>query len=121
MLRNLSRYRQLNVLSIGALAAIVAASVVQVLDVSDGWRLAGHLIVLACVVGAVGYGVRHSEDKPTWLLPRIVFVFFALGSIASAIGGNYVPAMIGAVLAVILPLFMLDDRWNTLFRYRTEV
>lgn len=119
MLRNLSRYRQLNLLSVAALVALTVVGTLQVLGVSDGWRLAGHLIVICRAVGAGVCGVRHSADKPTWLLPRVVFVF-VLGSLTTLIAGDYLRAVVCAILAVILPLSMLDDRWNTLFRYRTD-
>ena len=37
------------------------------------------------------------------------------------VAGDYLPAVIAAIQTVILPLFMLDDRVNALYRYTPVV
>ena len=117
MIRGLPRYRQLNLVSIALLSAMAAVATLQGLDPSDSARTAGHLLVLVSVAAVAVFGIRRSACKPTWLLPRMTLACFALGSVASLVAGNYVVAASGALTAAILPLFLTDERWNTLFRY----
>ncbi|WP_128646425.1 hypothetical protein [Rhodococcus sp. BS-15] len=93
--------------------AVIAA--VQVLDLSNFGRVLAHVAILIFVVAAVGYGVCRAASKPTWLLPRMALAFFTLGSVASLVGGSYLPAANGAILAAILPMFLTDERWDRLF------
>jgi uncharacterized membrane protein YvlD (DUF360 family) len=85
-------------------------STVQVLDLSNVGRVSAHVATLICVVAAVVYGLFRASRKPTWLLPRMVLTFFTFGSVASLVGGSYLPAASGAIMAAILPMFSTDER-----------
>lgn len=93
---------------------------VQVFDTSDVGRVLAHVAILASVGAAVAFGVRHTGRKPTWLLPRMALAFFTLGSMASLVGGSYLPAANGAILAAILPVFLIDERWDRLFGHSQD-
>ncbi|OZD63514.1 hypothetical protein CH272_17505 [Rhodococcus sp. 05-340-1] len=120
MIRALPRYRQLNLVSIALLGTMAAIATLQVLDPTHVGRLLAHVAILVCVSAAVVYGVRHAGRKPTWLLPRMALACFTLGCFASLVAGNYLPATTGAIMAVIAPMLLTDERWNRLFRFRFE-
>ncbi|MEK8073933.1 hypothetical protein [Rhodococcoides navarretei] len=69
---------------------------------------------------AVVFGVCRAARKPTWLLPRVTLAFFTLGSMASLVGGSYLPVANGAILAAILPMFLTDGRWDRLFGHTQD-
>ncbi|KZF07868.1 hypothetical protein A2J04_01075 [Rhodococcus sp. EPR-279] len=105
-------------MSVALLGTMAAVATTQVLDLSNFGRGLAHAAILICAVAAVVYGVFRAARKPTWLLPRMALVFFTLGSVASLIGGSYLPAASGAIMAAILPMFSTDERWDRLFGYR---
>jgi uncharacterized membrane protein YvlD (DUF360 family) len=100
---------------------MAAVAAIQVLDLSNFGRGLAHVAIAVSVGAAVVFGVFRAARKPTWLLPRMALVFFTLGSVASLIGGSYLPAASGAIMAAILPMFLTDERWNRLFGYRAPV
>ena len=119
LIRGLPRYRQLNLLSVALISTMAAMATLQVLDPTDVGRLLVHVSILVCVSAAVVYGVRHTGRKPTWLLPRMGLACFTLGCLASLVAGDYLPATTGAIMAVIAPMLLTDERWNRLFRFRS--
>ncbi|MDI9932553.1 hypothetical protein QM588_19225 [Rhodococcus sp. IEGM 1354] len=51
----------------------------------------------------------------------MTLLVFGLGSLMCVVAGDYLPAAVAAIQAVILPLFVLDDRVNALYRYTPDV
>ncbi|OZC97157.1 hypothetical protein CH275_23895 [Rhodococcus sp. 06-235-1A] len=121
MFRDMPRYQQLNAASVVSLGSLVVIGTFQAADTSDLVRLTAHATILVAVVAAIIHGVRHTAMKPTWLLPRMTLILFALGSLMCVVAGEYLPAAVGAIQAALLPLLMLDDRLNALFRYTPDV
>lgn len=119
--RKTPRYRQLNAASVVFLGSLVVIGTFRMAETSDSIRLAAHSAILVAVAAAIVHGLRRTDRKPTWLLPRMTLVLFGLGSLVCVVAGDYLPAVIAAIQAVILPLFMLDDRVNALYQYTPDV
>ena len=119
--RKTPRYQQLNAASVVFLGSLVVIGTFQAVDTSDSIRLAAHSAILVAVAAAILYALRRTDRKPTWLLPRTTLILFGLGSLVCVVAGDYLPAVIAAIQAVTLPLFMLDDRVNALYRYTPDV
>ncbi|OZE29422.1 MULTISPECIES: hypothetical protein [Nocardiaceae] len=107
--RRTPRYRQLNAASVVFLGSLVVIGTFQAVDTSDSIRLATHSAIQVAIAAAILYALRRTDRKPTWLLPRTTLILFGLGSLVCVVAGDYLPAVIAAIQAVILPLFMLDD------------
>lgn len=120
LIRDLPRYRQLNLVSVALLGTMAAIATLQALDPTHVGRLLAHAAILVSVGAAIVFGVHHSGRKPTWLLPRTALACFTFGCLASLVAGNYLPATTGAIMAVIAPMLLTDERWNRLFRFRFE-
>ena len=119
--RRTPRYRQLNAASVVFRGALVVIGTFRAADTSDSIRLATHSAILVAIAAAILYALRRTDRKPTWLLPRTTLILFGLGSLVCVVAGDYLPAVIAAIQAVTLPLFMLDDRVNALYRYTPDV
>jgi hypothetical protein len=119
--RKTPRYRQLNAASVVFLGSLVVIGTFQAADTSDSIRLATHSAILVAVAAAILHALRRTDRKPTWLLPRTRLILFGLGSLVCVVAGDYLPAVVAAIQAVILPLFMLNDRVNALYRYTPDV
>lgn len=119
--RRTPRYRQLNAASVVFLGSLVVIGTFQAADTSDSIRLAAHSAILVAVAAAILHALRRTDRNPTWLLPRTTLILFGLGSLVCVVAGDYLPAVVAAIQAVILPLFMLDDRVNALYRYSPDV
>ena len=120
MIRDLPRYRRLNLLSVVLLGTMAVIATVQVLDPTDVGRVLAHVAILASVGAAIAFGVHHSGRRPTWLLPRMALACFTFGCSASLVAGSYLPATTGAIMAVIAPMLLSDERWNRGFRFRSD-
>ncbi|OZD36995.1 hypothetical protein CH252_33825 [Rhodococcus sp. 06-1477-1B] len=119
--RKTPRYQQLNAASVVFLGSLVVIGTFRMAETSDSIRLAAHSAILVAVAAAIVYGLKRTDRKPTLLLPRMTLVLFGLGSLVCVVAGDYLPAVVAAIQAVILPLFMLDDRVNALYRYTPDV
>jgi len=119
--RRTPRYRQLNAASVVFLGSLVVIGTFQAADTSDSIRLATHSAILVAIAAAILYALRRTDRKPTWLVPRTTLILLGLGSLVCVVAGDYLPAVVAAIQAVILPRFMLDDRVNALYRYTPDV
>lgn len=110
-------YQRWNLVAGGLFCLMTTWQAVTAITEVSAWKVVAQVVILALVAALGIWCIPNHPNAPAWFLPRAFFTAAILATASAAVDGDYLAAIVGLIMTVVLSVLFADKRWNALLRH----